>query len=188
MQVADMVAADSMMREGVTIIVRWTKPDRDPRQSGYRLDYPDELRRTKNPAELAVTGREIGDPDGATLLIGENGLHHGGVAQIFRLKIRHLVENDVGEPLLVIAGNEATENRIAVEARIAPPYETCRRIDQRGRAPIADHGKIKSVIGHEAASAPLREIRPRQWRTSAGRSKQAATPSTLRPTEMLKPS
>ena len=75
-----------------------------------------------------------------------------------------------------------------IEARIAPPHHTRRRIDQRSRAPVADDGKIEPVIDHEAASASVREICSSQWRTSVGRSKQDLTPGTFRPTEIPMPS
>ena len=149
---------------------------------------PDQLRRPKHAAELPVTGREIGDAHGAAVAVGQDGRYDRGIAQIFRLEIDHVVEDDVGKSLLLVAREQTAEDRVAVEARVAPPYETRRGIDERSRAPVADDGKIEPVIGHEAASASVREICSSQWRTSVGRSKQDSTPGTFRPTEIPIPS
>ena len=181
MDVADVVAADGMLGEGMPIIVRGAKANGDAGQAGHRFDHPDELRRPKHAAELPVTGREIGDADGAAVAVGQNGRYHRGIAQILRLEIGHVVEDDVGKSLLVVAREQTTEDRVAIEARITPPYQTRRGIDERSRAPVADDGKIEPVIDHEAASASVREICSSQWRTSVGRSKQDLTPGTFRP-------
>ena len=155
---------------------------------GHRLDHSDQLRRPEDATELPIARREIGDADGAALPIGENRRHHRGVAEIFRLEIGHVVEHDVGKSLLLVAREQAAEDRIAVEAGIAPPHQARGRIDERGRAPVADDGKIEPVIRHDVANASLREICSSQWRTSVGCSKQHWTPGTLRPTEMPMPS
>ena len=63
------------------------------------------------------------------------------------------VEHDIGEALLLVAGHQPAEDRIAVEARIAPPHQPPGRIDQRGGAAVSDNGKIQSVIGHDRMRA-----------------------------------
>src|SRR5262249_10976857 len=142
----------------------------------------------KNAAELAKARRKVRDADSAALAIGKNGRYDGGVAKIFRLEIGKIVEHDVGESLLLIAGKEAGEDGIAVESRVTPPHQPCRGIHERGRAPVADDGKIKPIIGHGVANASLREICSSQRRTSGGSSTQAAMPGTSRPPEMPMPS
>ena len=179
--IANVVAADGMLGERVAIVVRRTETNGHAGQPGHRLDHPDELRRSKNAAELAIAGGKIGDADGAAVAVGQYGRDHRGIAQIFRLEIGHVVEDDIGKSLLVVARQQPTEDRVTVEARITPPYQARRGIDERSRAPIADDRKIKPMIDHEAASASVREICSSQWRTSVGRSKHDLTPGTLRP-------
>ena len=105
-----------------------------------------ELRRPEHAAELAEARREIGDADRAAVAVGQHGGDDRGVAQIFGLILRHVVEHDVGESLLLVARQQAAEDRIAVEARKAPPHDPRRRIDQRRRAAVADDGKIEPVV------------------------------------------
>ena len=121
----------------------------------------------KTRPNCRIARREIGDADGAALPIGENRRHHRGIAKIFRLEIGHVVEHDIRKSLLLVAGEQTAEDRIAVEAGIAPPHQTGGGIDERGRAPVADDGKIKPVIRHDVANASLREICSSQRRTSA---------------------
>ena len=56
------------------------------------------------------------------------------------------VEHDVGEPLLLIAGEQPAEHGIAIETRKAPPHNASERIDQRDRAAVSDDGKIKVLL------------------------------------------
>ena len=84
--------------------------------------------------------------------IGQHGRNDRRVAQIFGLILRHVVEHDVGEALLLLARQQSAEDRVAVEARIAPPDDPRARIDQCGRAPVADDGKIQPMVFHPAAS------------------------------------
>ena len=125
-----MIAADGMMRERMAVMMRGTETDGNARQSGDRLDDPDELRRPENTAELPMARGKVGDADGAALLIGEHGGDDSSIAQIFRLKIDHSVEHDVGKSLLLVAREQAAKDRIAVKARIAPPHQACRGIDR----------------------------------------------------------
>src|SRR5439155_27322947 len=110
------------------------------------------------------------------------------IAQILRLVVDHSVEHHVREPLLLVARDQAAEDRVAVEAGIAPPHQARLGVDKRSRAPVADDGEIEPMIGHEAASASVRDLCSSQRRTSAGVSKQKSMPGTSRPTAMLIPS
>src|SRR5262249_61390846 len=157
-------------------------------QPWHRFDHPDQLRRPEHAAELAEARREVSDAHGAALAVGQHRRYHGGIAQIFRLIVRHVVEHDVGKALLVVAGQKAAEDRVAVEARIAPPHQTRFRVDERSRAPVADDSEVEPVIGHEVAKASLWEMWSSQRRTSVGSSKRASMPGTWRPTEMPMPS
>ena len=162
--------------------MRRAEADGDARQAGDRLDDPDQLRRPEHAAELPVSAgaksvMRTAPPLRSVRTVDDDR----GVAQIFRLEIGHVVEHDVGKSLLLVAREQAAEDRVAVKARIAPPHQTRRGIDERSRAPVADDGKIEPVIDHEAASASVREICSSQWRTSVGRSKQDLTPGTFRP-------
>src|SRR5439155_2665453 len=185
---ADMIAADGTMGERLSVIVRRAEAKGDARQPRHRLDHPDELRRPEDAAELPEARGEIGNADGAAVAIGEHRRHHRGIAQVFGLEIGHIVEHDVAKSLLLVGRKQTAEDRIAVEAGIAPPYQTRGRIDERGRASVTDDGKIKPVVGHEVANASLRETCASQRRTSAGCPKRASTPGTFRPTEMPMPS
>src|SRR5262249_62060873 len=111
-----------------------------------------------------------------------------GIAQIFRLIVRHVVEHDVGKALLVVAGQKAAEDRVAVEARIAPPHQTRLRVDERRRAPVADDSEVEPVIGHEVAKASLWEMSSSQRRTSVGSSERASMAATSLPTQVPMPS
>jgi len=131
-----------MLRKRVAVIVGRAEADGDARQSGDRLDHADELRGAEYAAELAIAGGKIRDAHGGPLPVGEHRRHHRGVAQVFRLEIGHVVEDDVGETLLLVTREQPAEDRVTVEAGIAPPHQARGRIDERSRAPVADDGKI----------------------------------------------
>src|SRR6202043_1756534 len=81
--------------------------------------------------------------------------------------------------------HQPAEDRIAVEAGIAPPDEARVRIDQCGRAAVADDGEIKPVICHSAE--PSAAMRSSQARTDSGLSKWPLASAKTRPTEKPKP-
>ncbi len=130
-----------------------------------------DLRWAKDAAELTEARDEIGDLDLAALVIGEDSGDDRRVAHIFGLKLRHVVEHDVGEALLLLAGHQPAKDRIAVEARIAPPDNPRTWIDQGGRPPVPDDGEVQPVILHSAASPRSATIRASHERTSWGLSK-----------------
>src|SRR5262249_1021950 len=131
-----------------------------------------ELRWPKNAPELPVAGRKIGDADGAAALVGEDRRYDRGIPKILRLEVGHVVQHDVGKSLLLVAGEQAAKERVAVEAGVAHPHQAGGRIDERGRAPVADDRKIQPMIDHDGAKASRREIRSSQPRTSSGASKR----------------
>src|SRR5258707_1061139 len=98
-----MIAADGMMHERMSVMMRGAETNGDARQPRHRLDDSDELRRPEHTAELAMARRKIGDADRAALLIGENGRDDGGIAQIFRPEVDHSVEHDIRESLFLVA-------------------------------------------------------------------------------------
>ena len=63
--------------------------------------------------------------------------------------MHHVVENDVAISLVVIAGQQARKDRIAVETRIAPPNDPAGRVDQRRRVAVAENGEVEAEILHE---------------------------------------
>ena len=147
-----MIAAERAVRQRLAVIAGRPHPDGDARQAGDRLDDAIKLRRPEHAAELAETRREIGDPHFAAVAVGQDGGDDRGVADIFGMVLRHVVEHDVGESLFLPAGHQPAEDRIAVEARIAPPHDPRAWIDQRGGAAVADDREIEPVIDHAVGS------------------------------------
>src|SRR5262249_4332102 len=120
--------------------------------------------------------------------VGESGDDDRGVAQVLGLAVREIVEHDVGKALVLGAGDQAAEDRIAVVARRAPPDDPRLRIDQRRGPPIADPGQVEAEVPHEARLSSAGASCSSQARTAAGVSKQPAVPVTWRPTEKPMPS
>src|SRR6185312_11522664 len=125
--------------------------------------------------------------DLAALVIGQERGDDRGVAHIFGLIFRQVVEHDVGESLVLFAGQQSREDRVAVETRITPPDDPRTRIDQGSRPSIADDGKIQPMVFHPTASPRVDAIWSNQARTSSGLLKWPSTPATVRPTENPKP-
>src|SRR6516165_10083934 len=166
--IADVVAAERALRQRLAVVAGRTHPDGDAWQAGNRLDDAKDLRWTKNAAELTETRDEVGNSDFAALMIGQQRRDDRGVAHIFRLILRQVVEHDVGESLFFLAGQQPGEDRVAVEARITPPDDPRTRIDQGSRPPVADDGKIQPMVFHPTASPRLATIWSNQARTSSG--------------------
>src|SRR5262249_16576267 len=182
-----MIAAEGAVVELVAVIVRWAETNSDPRQVGHWLDHSNRLRRPTAAADRPKRRGKVSDAAGAAWTMGETRRHDRRIPKVLRLKIGHVVEHDVRKSFFFVAGKEPAEDRVAVEARVTPPHQTRRRIDERGSTPVTDNGKIKPVIGHGVANASAREICSSQRRTSAGRSKRAVMPGTSLPTEMPMP-
>ncbi len=166
--VADVVAAHRMLPKRLAVAAGRPHPDGDARQAGDRLDDAKELRRPKHAAELVEARREVGDADRVAVPVGQVRAHDRRVAQILGVDVDNVVEQHVGEALLLVAGEQARKERIAVEARKAPPDDPRRWIDQRGRAPVADEGEVETVVRHEATLSSTRAMRSSQARTLAG--------------------
>ena len=128
--------------------MRRPKTDGDTRGAADRLDDPHQFRRPIDPSELFEPRRKIGDPHRPACTIPQDRGHDGGVPDILRFALDQLIEDDVGEALLLIAGQQPAKDRIAVITREAPPHDTRCRIEECRRAAVADHGEIESVIAH----------------------------------------
>ncbi len=144
----DVVAADRAIGDRRSIVAGRTHPDGDARQPGHRLDDADELRRAEHTAELTKARREIGDLDRSALAVGQHGRHQRRVALVVRSKVGQVIQDHVGESLLLVARHETGEDGIAIEPRVAPPDEARRRFEQRGGLPVTDDGEIESEIRH----------------------------------------
>ena len=142
------------MRKRFSVFAGRPHPDGYARQAGDRFDDAIELRRPEHPSELAKARDKIGDPHLAAMAIGEHGGDDGGIAHIFGMKFRHVVEHDVGKSLFFLSRNEPAEDRIAVKARIAPPDQSRAWIDQCGRSAVPDDRKVQPVICHPAVPRP----------------------------------
>ena len=166
--IADVIAAERTMRNWLAVIVGRPHPHGDPRQAGQRLDDAEQLRRPEHAAELAKARREIGDLDLAAVPVGEHGGDDRAVADIFGMIIHHVFEHDVGEAFLLPSRHQPAEDRIAVEARIAPPHDPRARIDQGGEPAVADDAEIEAVIRSRRA-APASAPRPAESALAFGR-------------------
>ena len=150
---------------------------------GNRLDDPHELRRAKDAIIFEKPRRKIGNPDRRALVVRQDRGDDRGVAHVIGRKIDHAVEHDIAKSLFLVACQQSGKDRIAVEARIAPPYDPRQWVDQRGRSPIADNRKIEPEIVHPDFIPSRLQRSVSQSRTSCGPSKMPSTPATSRPTE-----
>ena len=144
-----------------------TEADRDPRHPADRLDDADELRRTEGAAVNLKARREVGDADGAALVVDQLRDNGRGITDVVRSRLDLAFEKNIGEALLIVAREQSAEHGIAVVARQAPPHDARRRIEQCRSSTIADDRKIESVICH-AAVCPLATSVFRASRTCAG--------------------
>ena len=157
--IADMIAAERTIRNRLAVIVGRPHSNGDARQAGNRLDDAKDLRRPKHAAELAKAGSEIGDLDLAAVTVGEHGAYDRAVADIFGSVFHHVLEHDVGKSFLLLSRHQPAEDRIAVEARIAPPYDPRARIDQGGQPAVADDPQIEPMIDRAAGLRQLTALR-----------------------------
>ena len=149
------------------VIVGRAKADGDARQAGHRLD------RSGSAAAAETRGRTAGNAGAKSVMRTAPPLRSVRTVDTTAVLRRYsdwksaMSSRTTSEnPFSSSPDEQAAEDRVAIEARIAPPYQTRRGIDERSRAPVADHGKIEPVIDHEAASASVREICSSQRRTS----------------------
>src|SRR5262249_6331012 len=163
----NVIAAGRPRHHRLAIAMCRSKADGDPRHAAGRLDDADELRRTKGAAVNLEARREVGDTDSAALVVDQVRDNGCSIAHIVRSRLNLTIENNIGETLLVVAGKQSTEHRIAVVAWHTPPHDPRRRIEQRRGAAVTDDRKIESVICH-AAVCPLAASAFRASRTWAG--------------------
>ena len=143
---ADVIAAERALGNRMPIVAG--RPDANcyARQPCNRLDDANELRRAKNPVEVAEARCKVSDADRGIFIVGQNGGDDRGVALVVGRKVHHAVENDVAKPLLLIAGQQAGENRIAVKTGITPPHQPRCRLEQSCSAAVADDGEVQPEI------------------------------------------
>ena len=143
---ADVIAAERPLGNRMPIVAG--RPDTNcyARKPRNRLDDADELRRAKNPVVVAEARRKVGDADRGIFNVGQYGGNDRCVALVVRREVHHPVENDVAEPLLLVAGQQAAEHRIAVETWMTPPHQSRCRFKQCCRAAVADNGEVQPEI------------------------------------------
>ena len=155
--VADMVGPERPARAGLAVVEGRPNAHGDARQPSERLDAPIQLRGMER-LEAVKPRREVGDAHGVAAGVLERGLQHRGVAHIARDRDRLAVEQDVAEALLLVAGEQAREHRVAVEAREAPPTRCARA---RRPAPRCGHcrsGRDRAVRCGAAYGARHRQL------------------------------
>src|SRR5512139_1753225 len=155
--------------------MRRAETDSDARHAADRLDDTDELRRTKRAAEDLKTWREVRDPDSVAFVVDQFGDHDSRVAHVVRAGFNLTFEDDVSEALVLGAGKQTAEHRVAVIARKAPPHDPRRRFKQCRRTAISDDRKIEPVVGHSRA-CPLDASKSSALRTCAGLLKTPVRP------------
>src|SRR5687768_7071218 len=116
---ADMVAAENAARLDRAVIEARADADADAGAALERLDAAYQHRRTMDALVLHETRREVRHPD-----LGAGGVDHDRlgdrrVALIGAAAIDLVGEGDLGIAPVIVAGEQAAEHRIAVEARHA---------------------------------------------------------------------
>src|SRR5215510_98157 len=155
--------------------MRDAKANCNPRHASYRLNNPNKLRRAECSAIGVEARRKISNADGIAFVVDQLGYDDCRVSHILRARFDLPLEHYVGEPLLLAAGEEPAEYRIAVVTRQAPPHDSRGRIDQRRSSAIANDGKIQPLICH-AAACPFAASMLKASRTCAGFVKMPASP------------
>src|SRR5262249_39160581 len=101
--IANVIAAGSVASEVLAVIVRRAQPDSDARKPADRLNNAKQLRRAKYALVVPKARGEISDTHASAASIGQNRGNDGRVAQIFGPVLNHVVEQNVGEALLLAA-------------------------------------------------------------------------------------
>ena len=83
--------------------------------------------------------------DAAAVAVDKLCLDDRRIAEVSALRVALIVEHDVGEALLLLAGQQAREDGVGIEARKAPPHEAAARIDERRDAAIADQREVERL-------------------------------------------
>jgi len=92
----------------------------------------------KHAVEKNKARREIRDANSAALGVRQNGRDNCGISLVIALGPDLVVQHDVRVALVLVAGEQAREHRISVEARKAPPDDPTVTVDQGSDAPVAD--------------------------------------------------
>src|SRR5690606_13721159 len=178
---ADVIRAGDGMA-GFAVVVGGPHPQPDARQAGQRFDPAHDRGGPEVTAELLEARREVGDAQRIAVPVAQHRLDDGGVASIARAALDHALEGDLAEALFLVAGEQVAEDRVAVEARRAPPDDAAERIDQRRDAAVADQAQVERLVVGAAKrrvhfDASIKSAtRSIAWRTSAA---EANTPHTL---------
>ena len=78
--------------------------------------------------------------------VGEHRLDDRGVAHVARLGLGKVGERDLAEAFLLVAGEQAREHRIGIEAGEAPPHDPGIAVDERGGAAVADQRQVEVLV------------------------------------------
>src|SRR6185312_5884671 len=110
--IANVVAARGARHDRLAVPMSGTEANGDARHSSDRLDDTNELRRPECPAINLEAWGEIGDPHGATFTVDQFCDDDRRISYVVRPELDLAVEHHIGKSLLLVAGKEATENRI----------------------------------------------------------------------------
>ena len=163
---AHVVGADGLALGRLAVVEGRPQTDGDARQPAQRLDAADDLGGVKRALEAEEARREISDANGVAASVLQHRLDDGGIAHVLRVRSRLPVQDDVAEPLLVIAGEQPRKHRLAIETREAPPDDAAARVDQRCDAAIADGCDVKCgrVIARRLRRHTILEVNERTSR------------------------
>ena len=145
---AHVVGADRPRGRLAPIVEGRPNADLDARQAGQRLNPAEDLRRIEHPLVALEARREVGDRQCVARLIPNDGLYDRRVAQVAGLVGDRTLHDDVAEALFLVAGQQAREYRIGIEARKAPPQQATLRIPERGRTTIANNGQVERATAN----------------------------------------
>ena len=144
-RIADVVRPAGTRGARAPVVERRPDPDLDARQAGHRLDAAEDLWRIEHTLETLEAGHEVGDAHGVAGAIAQRGLHDRGVAQIGALRGDRALQHHVAEALLDVAGQQARQDGIGIEAREAPPGDAPDGVHQRSGAAVADDREVEGI-------------------------------------------
>ena len=154
-RVADVVAAERTLGDRLAVAVRRPHADGDARQARHRLDDPHQLRRPER------CGRKLRKRGAKSVMRTAPPWRSVSTVETMAVLRRYsdwlatMPSSTTSEkPFSSSPATQPAEHRIAVEARIAPPHQAARRLDQRGGAAVADDGKIEPVVGPAHRRSP----------------------------------
>ena len=107
------------------------------------LDQPTQLRWPVDFAVLQEARGEVGDAHRTAAVVTQHGGDDRGVALVIGDAADLVLQYDVGEAFLVVAGQQPGEHRVAVEVRVAPPDQSRLRADQSSHPAVADQAQLQ---------------------------------------------